>query len=403
MPDYKYKAINSAGKSVVGMHTANTKEDVVAMLRSNKYYPVTITEHIQSKDIHFFDIFNKVKLKDISIFCRQFHAMINAGVSIINCLDILRQQIENKKLRKVTNEVYDLVQKGLTLSEAMNKHNDIFPDLLIHMVSAGEASGNLDTIMDRLAIHFEKENNISSKVKSAMIYPALLSTIAVIVVTLLLIFIFPTFVDLFQQVGAELPGPTKIVLGISNALTKYWYIAIAIVISISYMLPRFLKTEAGKMFYDSMKFKLPIVKGTVSKVVTSRFSRTLSTLLTSGMSLLQALELVSKVVDNKLVERGILIARDEVRKGISLAVPIKKIGVFPPMLVSMISIGEESGSLDDILERTANFYDSEVESSIEAMTKALEPLLLVVMSVLIGFIVIAMIMPMFDILNKIQY
>ncbi|MFZ5353582.1 MAG: type II secretion system F family protein [Bacillota bacterium] len=402
MPDYKYKAINTAGKTVEGIHTARNREEVITMLRGNKYFPVSVEEHVQSKQINI-SLFNKVKLKDISIFCRQFHAMLNAGVSIINCLDILRQQIENKRLKTVTGEVYELVQKGLTLSEALRRHMEVFPELLVNMIEAGEASGNLDTIMDRMATHYDKENRISRKVKGAMVYPAFLGSIATLVVTGMLIFIFPTFVSLFEQVGAELPTITRFVQGLSNGLQKYWYIVIAVIILAVYMLKRFSGSEAGRLILDGLKFKIPVMKSTTSKIVTSRFARTLSTLMSSGMPLLHAMELVAKVVGNKVVEKGILNAKEEVRKGVSLAGPIKKIGIFPPMLISMLSIGEESGTLDDVLERTATFYDGEVEAAIDNMTKLLEPIMLLVMAVMIGFIAVAMLLPMFDIMTKIQY
>lgn len=401
MPDYKYKAINAEGKNIEGVHTARSKDEVIAMLRSSKSYPISVTEHVQSKDIKTLSLFNKVKLKDISIFCRQFHAMMHAGVSIINCLDILRQQTENKKLKLVTEEVYEQVQKGTTLSEAMKKHK-IFPELLINMVAAGEASGNLDNIMDRMATHYEKEHRISGKVRGAMIYPIMVSIVTVAVVTLMLVFVFPTFVGLFNDVGADLPKITLVVMGISNALQHYWYIFLGIIVAVSYTLSKVLSSDSGKLFFDGLKFRIPILKGTTTKVITSRFARTLSTLLSSGMPLLQALELVSKVVGNHVVEKGIMLARDDVRKGSGLAGPIKRIGIFPPMLVSMLSIGEESGSLDDILERTASFYDNEVEAAVENLTKLLEPLLLVVMATVVGFIAVAMVLPMFDLMSKIK-
>lgn len=403
MPEYKYKAINAAGKPVEGIHSARNKDEVIAMLRNNKYYPVSINEHVQSKDIKSISLFNKVKLKDIAIFCRQFHAMLNAGVSIINCLDILRQQIENKRLREATSEVYEHVQKGLTFSEALRKYNYVYPDLLINMVEAGEASGNLDIIMDRMATHFEKENVIARKIKGAMVYPMFLGGIATLVVIGMLVFIFPTFISLFAQVGAELPGITQFVLNISNGMQKYWYIIIAAVTAAVYGFNRFSASETGRFALDGLKFKIPVVKTTTSKIMTSRFARTLSTLMSSGMPLLHALELVAKVCGNKVVEKGILAAKEEVRKGVSLSGPIKKIGIFPPMLVSMLSIGEESGTLDDVLERTASFYDGEVEAAVENMTKLMEPILLMTMATVIGFIAVAMILPMFDIMSKIQY
>lgn len=402
MPVYKYKAISPDGQAVESTTTAKSKEEVINILRQNRQIPVYVVEHIEGKDVKTLDLFNKVRIKDIAVFCRQFYAMLNAGVTIINCLDILRQQIENRRLRTVTGDVYEDVQKGLTFSEALKKHEDVFPELLVNMVAAGEASGNLDTIMDRMALHYEKENKINTKIRSAMIYPMLLSIMAVLVVVFLLTFIMPKFVGMFTDSGVPLPLPTRIVLGISHGIIEYWYIVIAVIAVAAYVIKRASKLDSVRIYVDSLKFRLPVIKSSTQKIVTSRFSRTMSTLLASGMPLLQSLDIVSKIVGNKVVEEGILTAKDEVRKGMSLSGPIKKIGVFPPMLVSMLSIGEESGSLDEILDRTANYYDDEVEASLEATTKLVEPLMLVVIAVLVGFIVVAMIMPMFDMMKTIQ-
>lgn len=402
MPAYKYKAMSASGQIIEGTYTGNSKEDVLNMLRQNKNYPVSVQEVIETKDIKSLSLFKHVKTKDIAILCRQFHTMMNAGVSIINCLDILRQQIESKKLRAVVGEVYEIVQKGFTLSEAMKKHQEVFPDLLINMVAAGEASGNLDTIMDRMASHFEKEDKINRKVKGAMMYPAVLSVVAMAVVIFLLTFVMPTFVTMFQSSGVKLPTPTVIVLAVSNGVKKFWYAIILIIAALSYAVVQGAKSQSGKLFIDSMKFKIPVINKMTQKIITSRFSRTLATLMSSGMPLLQALEIVSKVVGNRVAAEGILKAKDEVRKGANLSAPIKKLGVFPPMLVSMLTIGEESGALDDILDRTANYYDDEVEAAMENVTKLIEPIMLVIMAVVVGFIVMAMILPIFDMMNTIK-
>jgi type IV pilus assembly protein PilC len=402
MPVYRYKAIKDNGERTEGTYAANSRQDVISMLRDKGYYPIDVQEEIQGKDIKAFNLFSKVKIKDIAVFCRQFYAMLNSGITIVSCLDVLKQQTENKKLRIVIGEVYDDVQKGLTFSEALRKHDDVFPELLINMVEAGEVSGNLDDIMARMAVHFEKENKINNKIKGAMVYPIVLSILAVVVVVFLLTFVMPTFVGMFQGTGLELPMPTRILLRISDIIRNYWYIIISILLIAAVGIKRYIKTDNGRYIVDSIKFRLPIVKSTTKKVITSRFTRTLSTLLSSGVSLIQALEIVSKVVGNKVVSDGILEAKEEIRKGISLAEPLDRIGVFPPMVVSMIRIGEDSGSLDEILDKTANFFDEEVEASIQKMTTLLEPLMIIAMAVIVGFIVIAMVMPMFDMINTIQ-
>ncbi|MBF8982635.1 type II secretion system F family protein [Lutibacter sp. B2] len=402
MPIYKYKAISNTGEKLEGTYTAKAKDEVLSMIRQNQSMPISVEEVIEGKDVSTLNFFNKVKMKDIAIFCRQFYAMLNAGVTILNCLDILRLQTENKKLKKVVAESYEDVQKGLTFSESLKKHREIFPDLLINMVEAGEVSGTLDTIMERMAVHYEKENKITNKVKGAMIYPLILSIVSILVVVFLLTFVMPTFIGMFEGSGVELPLPTRILLTISGSITQYWYIIIVVLIVLIGGIKRYIGTDKGQFLIDHIKFRIPIVKGTTQKVITSRFTRTLSTLLSSGIPLIQSLDIVSRIVGNVIVEKGILNAIEEVRKGVDLATPIKKIGVFPPMVDSMIRIGEESGSLDDILDKTANFYDEEVEVAIQKMTTMIEPLMIVVMAVVIGAIVIAMMLPMFDMMNTIQ-
>lgn len=403
MPDYKYKAITNTGKNISGEYTAKSINEVKIMMKENEYYPVKIEEVVKGKEINILEAFNRIKIKDIAVFCRQLYTMLNAGVTIIKSLDILRVQTENKKLRLIMGALYEEVQKGLTFSEALKNHQDTFPELLINMVEAGEVSGNLDIIMDRLATHYEKENKINNKVKGAMVYPIILSIVATVVVIFLLTFVMPTFVSMFEGSGVELPLPTRILLNISSSISDHWYIWALGVAGLAYGCNLGFRSNRVKDFIDYIKFRIPVVKGTTQKVVTSRFTRTLSTLLRSGIPLIEALEVVSKIVGNRIVAQGILGAKEDVKKGLGLAEPIKNLGLFPPMVDSMISIGEESGSLDDILDRTANFYDEEVEVALQKMTTILEPLMIVIMAVVIGAIVIAMVLPMFDMFNTINF
>jgi len=402
MPDYKYKAITSNGAKIEGIHTCDSKDEVIELLRKNKEFPISIDEVIEgSTKITFFDIFSKVKSKDISIFCRQFYTMLNAGVTIITCLDILRVQTDNKKLKMAIAAVYEEVQKGRYFSESLKDQSDVFPELLINMVAAGELSGTLDTIMSRMALHYEKENRITNKVKSAMIYPIVLACIATGVVVFLMAFIVPNFVSMFSAAGVILPLPTRIMLAMSKIVTHYGiFIAVGLGIII-YALKSFFRTERGKTISDTVKLRLPIIKGVTQKLYTARFARTLSTLMGSGIPLIQSLEIVSKVVQHKLVERGIIDAIEDVKKGVSLSVPIRNMGLFPPMVYYMVNIGEESGALDDILERTADYYDEEVDTAIQRMTALMEPLMIVVMAVIAGSIVISIILPMFDMMKTV--
>ncbi|RKD34593.1 type II secretion system F family protein [Thermohalobacter berrensis] len=403
MPVYKYKAVKETGDKKEGKYTANSKNEVISMLRDNKYYPIKIEELQEDRNIKLTNLFNRVKTKDLAIFCRQFHTMLDAGVTIINCLDILKQQTENKKLKVELGKIYDEVQKGSTLSEALRKHDEFFDELLINMVEAGEASGTLDVIMNRMAVHYEKENKISNKVKNAMVYPLILSIVSIFVVIFLLIVVMPSFISMFQGAGVALPLPTRILLAISNGIKENWYLMVISIAFLLYILNRYKGTENGSKFFDRVKLKIPIIKKTTIKIVTSRFTRTLSTLLGSGVSLLQSLDIVSRVVGNKVVAEDILQAKEDIRKGINLAEPIRKSGIFPPMVVSMVKIGEESGSLEEMLEKTADFYDDEVEAAMEKMTTALEPIMIIVMAIVIGSIVIAMILPMFEMINTLQF
>lgn len=401
MPVFKYKAIKETGEKIQGTYNANSKNQVISMLRQNRCYPLKIEE---DKNIRIFNLLlHKVKVKDLAVFCRQFHTMLESGVTIISCLDILKQQTENKKLKKEIGKIFDEVQKGLTLSASMKKHDEVFPELLINMVEAGEVSGNLDEIMERMAIHYEKENKISNKVKTAMVYPVILSIISIFVVIFLLTVVMPSFISMFEGTGVPLPLPTRILLNISNGIKRVWYLLILLTGLLLFILNKIKKTDKGKLLFDNIKLRLPIVKDATNKIVTSRFTRTLSTLLGSGVSLIQSLEIVSKVVGNKVVENGILMAKDEIRKGIDLAEPLRKINIFPPMMISMVKIGEESGSLEEILDKTADFYDEELESALAKLTSALEPIMIIIMAIIIGAIVIAMILPMFDLINTIQF
>lgn len=402
MPTFKYKVMNQQGQKSEGAYKANSKSEVLAMIEDNNYYPIEIKETLEREQKDVFESFAKVKTKDLYIFCRQFHTMINAGANISNVLDVLKKQTENKKLKKSLNEAHDDVQKGISLSEALGKHNDVFPDLLINMVNTGEISGNLDIIMSRMASHFEKENKINNQLKSAMVYPMVLACLSIVVVIFLLTFIMPTFTSMFEGSGVPLPAPTRIVMGLSDFIRTKWYILLAVIGGGVYGMKTYAKTPQGKLSLDGIKLKLPIIKDTTEKVIVSRFTRTLSTVLTSGVALVQALEVVQKVVGNKVAEKSLEVIKQKVLKGVSLGEALGEESLFPVMLHSMIKIGEESGALDDILDKTADFYDEELEASLKRMTTMIEPLMIIVMGVVIGFIVIAMMMPIFDMSSTVQ-
>ena len=395
MPKFKYRVMNSDGEKVEGSYEADSKDAVIDFISGNGYYPLMIEEISESAKIEI-NFNKKVKLKDLSVFCRQFYTMLNAGVPILTCLDILSNQVENKKLRQATKDINDEVQKGGVLSDAMKKHKDVFPDLLVSLIASGEASGNLDDIMLRMATHYEKENKTTNKVKSAMIYPMVLGMVSIGAVVFILVYVMPTFTEIFKQSGQVLPWSTRFLLGLSEAIKNYWiYIIILIGLS-AFGFNVFLKSEQGILISSNLKLKLPILKKLNQMIIVSRFTRTLSTLIASGLPLIEGLKIVSEVAGNKIAEIALLKIRDKVMRGESLYSSMVESDIFPPMLYSMVKIGEETGSLDDILNKTADFYDEELEAIIQTSVALLEPILIVVMGLIIGFMVGSIMLPMFD-------
>lgn len=399
MNKYNYRAMTKDGKKTEGVYEGNSRDEVISLIAANGYYPLKIEEvkvkpHIELK------FSNRVKTKDLAVFCRQFYTMLDAGVSITNALDMLKQQTLNKVLQSALEDIEEDVKKGEMLSETMAKFPNIFPQLLISMVQSGEATGNIDEIMLRMSVHFEKENRINNKVRSAMIYPIILSIVAIAAVVGILMFVMPTFKDMFDSEGLVLPLITRALLGLSDFLVKYILFIILFVVILVVALNYYLKTEDGKRQLSKLKLKIPIFRDVTSKVIVARFSRTLSILLSSGISLIDAIPIVSAVLSNKIAEEELSKVREKVVRGDGLSGPISETTVFPDMLNSMIKIGEESGSLDSILEKTADFYDEEVEQAILVATEMLSPVLIVVMGVAIGAIVIAIMLPMFDLYTQ---
>jgi len=399
VPKFKYRVMNSDGEKVEGSYEADSKDEVIDFISGNGYYPLMIEEISESAKIEI-NFNSKVKLKDLSVFCRQFYTMLNAGVPILTCLDILSNQIENKKLRQATKEINEEVEKGGVLSDAMRKHKDVFPDLLVSLVASGEASGNLDAIMLRMAIHYEKENKITNKVTGALIYPMILGMVSIGSVVFILTYVMPTFTEIFKQSGTVLPWSTRFLLGLSDGIKNNWIAIIIVIIISAYGLNIFFKSDQGILISSNLKLKLPILKKLNQMIIVSRFTRTLSTLIASGLPLIEALKIVSEVTGNKIAENALLKIRDKVMRGESLYSSMVESEIFPGMLYSMVKIGEETGSLDDILNKTADFYDDELDSIIQTSVALMEPILIVVMGLVIGFMVMSIMMPMFDSYTK---
>ena len=392
MKKFKYKAMKNDGTKTSGEYEANSREDVMEMITSNGYYPLKVEEVIESATIN---IKRKIKVKEISIFCRQMYTMLDAGVPLINALNLMSTQVTNKHLVEIVKVLEEDVRKGEMLSNSMRKFPEAFPTLLTSMVESGEASGNLDEMFLRMSTHFEKENKINNKVKAAMIYPIILACVGVAALAVVMIFVMPTFVSLFESSGSELPFATRLLIGISDFMANHFIIVLAILVAIIAGIIIFSKTESGIYFFAKLKITFPLIKDLNRKMIVSRFTRTLSTLLASGVSLVESLPIVSAVLNNVIAEDEVLRIRERVVKGEGLSTPIEECELFPPMLSSMVRIGEESGALDDMLNKTADFYDEEVEQAIQTLTSMLEPIMIIIMGLVIGFMVIALMLPLY--------
>lgn len=400
MANFKYKAINSEGQRVEGSQSADSESQVREMLLSNQYYPLSI-EKENSKNKISFSFNRKVKLKDIAIFCRQFYVMLDSGLSIGKALNILIEQGEKPKIREALIGVNGDLKRGETLASSMRKRKDVFPNLLTSMIDAGERSGNLDIILKRMAEYYEKETKIRGKIKSAMIYPIVLGVIAIIAITFILTFVMPTFVQMFEENNVDLPMSTKMVLETSKVLGKYGIIIFLILVTAIILLGKYLKSEEGQYKLSIINLKIPVIKKLTQKIIVSRFTRTMGIVSSSGMSLVTSLEIVASVVGNKIAEKELLKVKEKVLKGEGLGDSIMKIKIFPPMLASMVKVGEEAGSLDSILDKTADFYDDELEREIQTATALIEPIMIVIMGIIIGFLLISILTPMFTMYNSI--
>lgn len=344
----------------------------------------------------------RARLKDLTIFCRQFSTMLSSGITVIKCLDILYQQTANKRMKATILGVYEAVQKGEALSAAMQAQKGVFPPLMIHMIEAGETGGSLDTVMQRLADNFEKDLKVKNKVNQALIYPIFLSIVSVLVVIFLLAFIMPNFIRMFRQMGGSLPVTTRILIATSNFLTDFWYIPIAAIVLLIFLWNTYINSPGGRLFWDRFKLKMPVFGKLFLTVQSSRFCRTLASLFSSGVPIIQSLEIVGRVIGNRFLEQSLAAVAEDVKKGLSMSSSMRKLGIFPPMLCSMISIGEESGNMDEILNKTAAFYDEESDAAIQKLISLIEPIMIVFLALIIGFIMISIITPIYSLYNQIN-
>jgi type IV pilus assembly protein PilC len=399
MPVYDYKGKTLGGKQVQGELKAKNRPELERLLRSNKILVQSISKKPSQIKIR---IGSGIKKIDISRFTRQFATMISAGLPMVQCLEIMASQMESPEFRKVINEVKESVQSGSTLSEAMSRHKKAFDDLYVNMVEAGEVGGALDTILVRLALYREKADKLVRKVKGAMVYPVVVMVVAIGVTFAMLRFIVPVFAKMFSGLNAELPAPTRFVLGVSNFLRDQGLFLIVGLAGLIVAYKLFVKRPAGRLAVDKFKLRMPLLGDLLRKSSVSRFTRTLATLLSSGVSILDALNITARTSGNMVLQNAIKQAMISIAEGETITAPLKDSGVFPPMVTQMISVGEKTGGLDEMLTKIADFYDEEVDAAVAALTSIIEPVIIVFMGGMIGAILIAMYLPMFDIVGKIN-
>jgi len=400
-PIYEYEAMSRGGERVAGRIEADRSNIAAKQLKESGYYVTSIKEVQEKKDLgSVLKASGRVKTKDLTIFSHQFAAMIDAGISLVNAFNILYEEAEHPKLKEVIREIQEDIETGSSLSDAMSRHPKVFPELYCQLVRAGETGGVLNTVLNQLAAHYDKQEEINGKVKSALYYPITILVIAVFVVIFLVVKIVPTFVGMFNSSGAALPLPTRILLGASDFLQTYWW---ALLLGIGGLLAIFYsyrQTPSGELQLDKLILKIPVIGNMMQKVILSRFSSTLAILLGSGVDLISSLNIVEDVVGNKVYANALVEARGQVREGVSFSRPLANMPIFPSILVQMVKIGEESGNLEMMLNKVSNFYDREVGNAVEASISLIEPLMIVFLAGVVGFIVISIVLPMFEMFQQ---
>ena len=400
MPAFLYSARPATGGDIQsGEIDLKTKDEVLSYLHKQKLIPVSVREKPKQLSL---TIGTGIKTKDIVIFTRQFATMINAGLPLVQSLDILAEQTENEHLQKTIQDVLYDVESGHTLADAMGKHPRVFTDLYVNMVAAGEAGGILDIILLRLATFLEKNDALIRKIKGAMIYPAVIFAVAISAVAILLIFVIPTFQQMFDAAGIALPLPTRIVIAMSAFLQGYWWACIIGLVGAAFGLRATYRTSNGRLTIDRMLLRFPIMGDLLRKASVARFTRTLGTLVSSGVSILEGLEITAKTSGNRVIHDAVMGSRASIAGGETISGPLKESGVFPPMVVQMINVGEQTGGLDEMLTKIADFYDEEVDAAVEALLSALEPVMIVFLGVIVGGMIVAMYLPIFDMINAVQ-
>jgi type IV pilus assembly protein PilC len=397
---YQWRGRTVGGENLSGELAAKSRTELLAALRKKKIIVTSVRQ--KPKEVNLKLPFgNGISTKDLAVFTRQFATMINAGLPLVQCLDILSRQLDKQLFRDTTKKVMNDIEAGSTLTESLNKHPKVWDELYVNMVNAGETGGILDTILLRLAEYIEKIEALKRKIKGAMMYPAVVLFVAIGATLFMLMFIIPTFAKMFADFGAELPLPTRIVLMMSNAIRAWWWAGLGGVIAAVIGFQRYYQTDKGRHMIDAALLRIPVLGDVLRKGSVSRFTRTLGTLVSSGVPILDGLEITAKTAGNVIVKDAVMMARASIREGDTISNPLRQSGVFPPMVVQMITVGEETGALDEMLTKIADFYDSEVDTAVDALTSIIEPVMIVIMGAIVGAMVVAMYLPIFRMVNVI--
>lgn len=401
MAEFQYRVITPEGKEKKGTMEGKSVEQVSGVLKAQKNVILSVSEaSLMNRDINF-SLGGRVSARDYSIFCRQFVSIISAGVSIINALEMMRDQTENRTLKKALGEVYEDVSKGESMAGAMKKHSKVFPSMLCNMVEAGEASGSMEVAFERMAVQFEKENKLKQSVKKAMIYPIVLLVVMVGVLFLMMIWVIPNFMGMFAELDTELPPITQAVVNMSDfVIAKWWLILLAVAAAIA-LFKAYAASPSGKFVLGGIALKIPVFGKLQTKSECARLGRTLCTLLGAGVPMMDAIEITGRSMENVHYKKAMMDAKDQVMRGMALSRPLKTCGLFPPMVVHMVSIGEETGNIETMLENVANYYEDDVQVATEQVMALMEPMIIVVMAIVVGVMIMAIMQPMLTLYESI--
>ena len=395
MPKYNYVEIDSTDNIVQGAMEAASSGEVVALIKSRGSRPIEVKEDIKGLGgVNITVGKRRIKSKDLAVFSKQLYTMLHAGMPLVTCIETLKDQVQSKLLKEKLIDIYQELQKGSIFSTALLKHGEAFPQLYISMVRSGELTGNMDTVLNSLSTHYQKEAKLQAQLRSAMIYPIIVLSLAIGVTIFLLVALVPMFKSILSR--KALPGITQFVVNLSDFLVAKWYIVLGVVVGTVFILNRYFKTPVGKMQFDTGKLRAPLVGSLMRTIASSRFASTLSVLISSGIPIIQAIESSGQVTNNVFIQKNMTYAIDNIKKGSPMSVELKKLEIFPPMMISMLKIGEESGAIDSMLQKTSDFFEEELEEAIKRMTSLMEPLIIIVIGGIVAFVLLSIYLPMFD-------